>query len=184
MFDPRDISSDPRQARPKEKRTNDQIKLDAWRETEANRAYYKSSQYHTDQRARFLERREARRDHPKERQGQERNGHRREYDPTKTRQTVQDRTDRAVADVGMYRNVAYRDVVDAHFEGHPYAARRAVDQMVRSGQVKEHTAKGPQGGNFKVLTLTERGVERAERSAHSQGLDPQTEGMERACETS
>ena len=63
----------------------------------------------------------------------------------------------------MYRNVAYRDVADAHFEGHPYAARRAVDQMVRSGQVQEHTAKGPQGGSYKVLTLTERGVERAER---------------------
>ena len=102
--------------------------------------------------------------------------------PATKRQTFQDRTDRAIADVGMYRNVAYRDVVDAHFEGHPYAARRAVDQMVRSGQVQEHTAKGPQGGSYKVLTLTERGVERAERVARDQGLDSQTEGMERACE--
>ena len=74
------------------------------------------------------------------------------------RQNFQDRTDRAIADVGMYRNVAYRDVVDTHFEGHPYTARRAVDQMVRSGHVHEHTAKGPQGGSYKVLTLTERGV--------------------------
>ena len=115
-----------------------------------------------------------RRDHAKERQDRERNGHRREYDPRKTkRQTFQDRTDRAIADVGMYRNVAYRDVVDAHFEGHPYTARRAVDQMVRSGQVREHNAEGPQGGSYKVLTLTERGVERAERSARDQGLDSQ-----------
>ena len=124
-----------------------------------------------------------RRDHAKEREGRERDGHRREYDPRSTkRQSFQDRTDRAIADVGMYRNVAYRDVVDAHFEGHPYAARRAVDQMVRAGQVQEHTAKGPQGGSYKVLTLTERGVERAERVARDQGLDSQTEGMERACE--
>ena len=119
-------------------------------------------------------RRETRRNYAKEREGRERNGHRREYDPRGTkRQTFQDRTDRAVADVGMYRNVAYRDVVDAHFEGHPYAARRAVDQMVQAGHVREHTAEGPQGGNYKVLTLTERGVERAERVARDQGLDSQ-----------
>ena len=134
MFDPRDLSSDPRtrpEARP-------------------------------------------RRDHAKEREDRERDGHRREYDPRGTkRQTFQDRTDRAIADVGMYRNVAYRDVADAHFEGHPYAARRAVDQMVRAGHVREHNAEGPQGGSYKVLTLTERGVERAERVAHDQGLDSQ-----------
>ena len=186
MFDPRDFDSNPRsapQARPKEKRTDEQIKTEAWREDEARRTYYQSSQYHTDQRARFLERRATRKNQAQERQGQERqgrerngqerNGHRREYDPATKRQTFQDRTDRAIADVGMYRNVAYRDVVDAHFDGHPYTARRAVDQMVRSGHVQEHTAKGPQGGNYKVLTLTERGVERAERSARDQGLDPQ-----------
>ena len=115
-----------------------------------------------------------RRDHAKEREDRERDGHRREYDPRGTkRQSFQDRTDRAIADVGMYRNVAYRDVADAHFEGHPYAARRAVDQMVRAGHVREHTAEGPQGGNYKVLTLTERGVERAERVARDQGLDSQ-----------
>ena len=115
-----------------------------------------------------------RRDHAKEREGRERNGHRCEYDPRSTkRQTFQDRTDRAIADVGMYRNVAYRDVVDTHFDGHPYAARRGVDQMVRAGHVREHPAQGPQGGTYKVLTLTERGVERAERVARHQGLDSQ-----------
>ena len=114
-----------------------------------------------------------RRDHAKEREKRERDGYRREYDPRRTkRQTFQDRTDRAVADVGMYRNIAYRDLAEAHFEGHPYAARRAVDQMVRAGHVREHTAHGPQGGTYKVLTLTERGVERARRVAREQGLDP------------
>ena len=175
MFDPRDFASDPRtpEPRPKDKRrTDEQIKTEAWRKSEAIRDYYKSSEYHSDRRSRFVERRAAR--HAKEREDRERNGHRREYDPRRTkRQTFQHRTDQAIADVGMYRNVAYRDVVDAHFDGHPYTARRAVDQMVRSGQVREHTAEGPQGGSYKVLTLTERGVERAERVARDQGLDSQ-----------
>ena len=174
MFDPRDIGSDPRDSEagrrppPRQRLTDEQIKTDLSQDDQANRTYYKN------QRRRFEDR--ADRKHQtreRERDRQERNGHRREYDPTKKRQTVQDRTDRAIADVGMYRNVAYTDVVSTHFDGHPYAARRAVDQMVRSGQVQEHTVKGPQGGNFKVLTLTKRGVERAERSARSQGLDSQ-----------
>ena len=115
-----------------------------------------------------------RRDHAREREKRERNGHRREYDPRRTkRQTFQDRTDRAVADVGMYRNVAYRDLAEAHFEGHPYAARRAVDRMVQAGHVREHTAHGPQGGTYKVLTLTPPGVERAERIVRDQGLASQ-----------
>ena len=112
-----------------------------------------------------------RRDHAKEREQRQRNGHRREYDPRTERQTFAGRMNRAVADVGMYRSVAYRDLAEAHFDGHPYAARRAVDRMVRAGHVREHTARGPQGGPYKVLTLTERGVERAERVAREQGLD-------------
>ena len=174
MFDPRDFTSDPRtpEARPKARRTDEQIKTDAWRKSEEIRDYYKSAEYHADRRSQFVERRAARQ--AKERENRERNGHRREYDPRRTkRQTFQNRTDRAIADVGMYRNVAYRDVVDAHFDGHPYTARRAVDQMISSGHVREHTAQGPQGGSYKVLTLTERGVERAERVAREQGLDSQ-----------
>ena len=114
-----------------------------------------------------------RRDHTKEREQRERDGHRREYDPRTKRKNFQERVDRAVADVGMYRSIAYRDLADAHFEGHPYAARRAVDRMIRAGHVREHTAEGPQGGTYKVLTLTERGVERAGRVAREQGLDPE-----------
>ena len=49
-------------------------------------------------------RREARRNHTKEREGLDRNGHRRQYDPRGTkRQTFQHRTDQAIADVGMCR---------------------------------------------------------------------------------
>ena len=114
-----------------------------------------------------------RRDHAKEREQRQRDGHRREYDPRTDHQTFEGRVRRAVADVGMYRSVAYRDLAEAHFDGHPYAARRAVDRMVRAGHVREHTARGPQGGTYKVLTLTERGVERAEGIAREQGLDPE-----------
>ena len=71
----------------------------------------------------------------------------------------------------MYRTVAYKDLSEAHFEGHPYTTRRAVDRMIQQGDVQEHTAKGPQGGTYKVLTLTEKGVHRAEVAARAQGLD-------------
>ena len=114
-----------------------------------------------------------RRDHAKEREQRGRRGHRREYDPRSERQNFQERIDRSVADIGVYRSIATRDLAEAHFEGHPFAARRAVERMVRAGHVREHTARGPQGGAFKVLTLTERGGERAERVAREQGLDPE-----------
>ena len=81
--------------------------------------------------------------------------------------------DRALADVGIYRSVSFRDLTEACFDGHPYTTRRAVDRMVRDGLMREHEAKGPKGGAYKVLTLTERGVERAERVAREQGLDKQ-----------
>ena len=113
------------------------------------------------------------RDHTKEREQRQRSGHRREYDPGTERQNFEARSDRALADLGMYRSVAYRDLAEAHYDGHPYAARRAVDRMIRGGYVQEHIVKGPQGGAFKVLTLTERGAERALRVAREQGLNSQ-----------
>ena len=122
MFDPRDISSDPR--------------------------------------TRTLQR--PKRDHLKERQDRERRGSRADFTG---------RTERAVAEIGMYRTVAYKDLSEAHFDGHPYTTRRAVDRMIQQGDVQEHTAKGPQGGTYKVLTLTEKGVHRAEVAAQAQGLD-------------
>ena len=57
------------------------------------------------------------------------------------RQSFEDRSDRALADVGMYRSVSYRDLSEAHFGGHPYATRRAVDRMIRA---RHHArASGP-----------------------------------------
>ena len=67
-----------------------------------------------------------RRDLTKEREQRQRSGHRREYDPRSEHQNFQERMDRAVADIGVYRSVATCDLAGAHFEGHPYAARRAA----------------------------------------------------------
>ena len=90
-------------------------------------------------------------------------GHRRVYDAREPARSIGDRKRAATADVGMYRAVSYRDLSDKHFDGHPYATRRAVDQMVRRGLVTEHDATGPRGGTYRVLTATPEGA----RGPHS-----------------
>ena len=100
-----------------------------------------------------------------------RTGHRRESDPRQDKRGFQERVEGALADVGMYRNVSYRDLAESQFGGHPYTARRAVDQMIRDGRMREHQAKGPRGGTYKVLTLTEAGARKARAYAVEQGFD-------------
>ena len=104
-----------------------------------------------------------------------RDGHRREYDPRKVgeRLSFRQRCERALADVGIYRSVSFRDLAEAHFGGHPYTTRRAVNRWIRAGLMREHTAKGSKGKPFKVLTLTQRGAEKARQAARGQGLDRQ-----------
>ena len=98
-------------------------------------------------------------------------GHRREHDPRQPVRSFTDRKRRATADVGMYRAVSYQDLSDRHFDGHPYATRRAVDQMVRRGHVREHQAEGPRGGRYTVLTATPDGARAAQRAAQDHGHD-------------
>ena len=112
-----------------------------------------------------------RREHSDRDREQPRTGHRREYDPRQDNRSFQQRTEGALADVGMYRNVSYRDLAESQFGGHPYTARRAVDRMIRNGHVQEHQAKGPRGGTYKVLTLTEAGARKAQECAVEQGFD-------------
>ena len=102
---------------------------------------------------------------------QPRMGHRREYEPRQDKRGFQERVEGALADVGMYRNVSYRDLMESQFGGHPYTARRAVDRMVRDGHMREHQTKGPRGGTYKVLTLTEAGARKARDYAVEQGFD-------------
>ncbi len=54
-----------------------------------------------------------------------RTGHRREYDPRHDTRTAQERRNGALADVGMYRNVSYRDLSESHFGGHPFTTRKS-----------------------------------------------------------
>ena len=111
------------------------------------------------------------RDDRERQQPLKRTGHRREHDPRQDKRSFQKRTEGAMADVGMYRNVSYRDLTESQFGGHPYTARRAVDRMIRDGHMREHQAKGPNGSTYKVLTLTEAGARKARDYAVEQGFD-------------
>lgn len=103
-----------------------------------------------------------------------RDGHRREYDPRARGERVsfRERSERALADVGVYRSVSFRDLAEARFGGHPFTTRRAVNRWIRAGMMREHRARGPKGGTFKVLTLTRKGAKQARRAAVNRGLDP------------
>ena len=100
-----------------------------------------------------------------------RTGHRREYDPRREQRTAKARADAALVEVAMYRTVSYRDLSEAHFGGHPFTMRKAVDRMIRDGLMQEHQAKGPRGGTYKVLTVTEAGARKARQCVNQQGFD-------------
>ena len=99
----------------------------------------------------------------------ERSGHRREHDPRRERESFARRKAQVLEDLGVYRFAAYRDVVQERFGGHPYAARRGIDQLKREGLVAEFEAFGPKGKPFKVLYLTAAG-KRAAARARAGGL--------------
>ena len=75
--------------------------------------------------------------------------------------------------MGVYRSVSFRDLAEAHFDGHPYVARRAVNQWICAGALREHTVRGPKGNAYKVLTATPAGAELARRQAVGHGLGPE-----------
>ena len=88
------------------------------------------------------------------------------------RRSIQDRLDGALVDVAVHRAVAYRDLADRHFGGHPYAARRGVDRLVRAGFLVQEKAAGPKGGTFLVVHPTQRGAEAARSLIRRAGLHP------------
>ncbi len=97
-------------------------------------------------------------------------GHRKEAPGRKSR-SFEDRLNGALLDVAVHRAVAYRDIVDAHFGGHPYAARRGIDRLKKSRYLVETRVKGPGGGSFSVLSATKGGAKLAGRVAALRGLD-------------
>ncbi len=92
----------------------------------------------------------------------ERSGHRREHDARQPRRTFEARIAAAVRDVGAFRAVALRDLVERQFDGHPYAARRGIGRAERAGWVERRKARGPKGGEFTVLVATPAGAAQAE----------------------
>ena len=103
-----------------------------------------------------------------------RDGHRREYAAGRARGSISftDRCAGALTDIGVHGAVSYRDLAEARFGGHPHTTRRAVNAWIRDGLVAEHTAKGPKGNPFKVLTLTRAGVRKARELAAERGMNP------------
>lgn len=92
----------------------------------------------------------------------ERSGHRREYDPRQPRRSFAERVNGAVRDIGMFRAVALQDLVARQFDGHPFAAHKAIGQLERRGLVERRQAQGPQGGTYTVIVATRAGAAEAE----------------------
>ena len=101
----------------------------------------------------------------------ERRGHRRDVDPRRERVSFATRQARTLEDLGIYRCAAVADIATERFGGHPYAARRGIDQLKRRGLVEEFSARGPKGGAFKVVHLTPAGRQEA-RTGRRDTLDP------------
>ncbi len=103
-----------------------------------------------------------------------RKGHRREYAADRARGSISfpERCAGALTDIGVFGAVSYRDLAEARFAGHPHTTRRAVNDWIRKGWVREHRATGPKGNSFKVLSLTREGLVKARKKAAKRGIDP------------
>ncbi len=83
--------------------------------------------------------------------------HSRRRDRQRERVDIRARAEGALRDMGTYRVVALRDLVDGRFGGNRFAAVAALRKLERAGLVRIAEASGPRGGKFKVLGLTEQG---------------------------
>ena len=103
-----------------------------------------------------------------------RNGHRRELGRTRHKGLdMTERTHACLREVGLYRCASHSDLVEAHFSGNRFAATKGLERLVRSGAMRPHQARGPNGGAFTVYTLTKSGAALAQRLAVKRGLDPE-----------
>ena len=84
-----------------------------------------------------------------------------------------DRVHACLQEVGLYRCASHRDLVEAHFSGNRFAAAKGLERLVRSGAMRQHQARGPNGGPFTLYTLTKAGAALAQRLAVKRGLDPE-----------
>ena len=77
----------------------------------------------------------------------------------------------ALVDVSIHRTVAYRDIAAVHYDGHPYAARRAIDKLIAEQDLDERTATAAGGGSFQTLAATRKGARHARAAAERHGFD-------------
>ena len=106
-----------------------------------------------------------RRDPPRHR------GHRRELAgrDREPRRPFQDRLQASLVDVAIHRAVASRDIVQQQFGGHPFAGRRGIDSLKKSGLVEEHELRSTSGPATRVLTATPAGRRLAGQVAPARG---------------
>ncbi len=100
-----------------------------------------------------------------------RSGHRRETSERDDSRSARTRREAALVDISIHRTVAYKDMAAAHFDGHPYATRRAIDKLIADGIIEERTATAPGGGSFKTLSATKEGARKARAAARRHGFD-------------
>ena len=100
-----------------------------------------------------------------------RSGHRGETGERPEPRSARARMEAALVDISVHGTVSYRDMVAAHFDGHPYAARRAIERLIAQGLLQERTATAPGGSTFQTLAATREGARKAQRAALRHGLD-------------
>ena len=100
-----------------------------------------------------------------------RSGHRQETRKQGDPRSARTRMEAALVDISIHRTVAYKDMAAAHFDGHPYTTRHAIDKLIADGIVEERTATAPGGGSFKTLTATKEGARKARAVARRHGFD-------------
>lgn len=86
--------------------------------------------------------------------------------------TFRDRSELALADVGIHRLVPFRELVPTRFNGKARAARRAVNGWIHQGLATEFTARDGDGADTTVLALTREGAAVARELALTHGVDP------------
>ena len=85
------------------------------------------------------------------------------------REDFRARLDGALRDAGTYRVVALRDLVEARFGGNAFAAMRGLERLQAQGLLRVEAARGPRGGEFRVVSLTPEGKARADALARVAG---------------
>ena len=97
----------------------------------------------------------------------------RRQDGGRTKRGRKERSAELLRDVAVWRTVAYRDLVNRHFDGHHFAGRRTIDGLVAKGWLETGRGDGSKGGGFLTVTATALGrsvVDERLRTEGGEGL--------------